>query len=389
MRNSCKLKKLHADKPYNAPWPLEKFHNTRTHWAKSVGFLPLFLACILLQTCVPTFLRIRTSFLQNVEFKTWRHFMNRKHQGHSGRQNMQSQPRNARTSQFNHNSQYRQNYAQGNLDADQDYEGPHSRNFSGNSSWSAEDSAFDNLRNSYQSYRDTDYDLDGSTYGRSPRSLERDFGNRVSGTEYGSTFSDYEANRSPLRYDRDEDTYSSRFSPDRQAFSSERFGYPSNMNAWSGADRSNNPGKPAGRMGQNPTFSSQGYDSSHQDWGPQSSQRGFLGKGPKGYKRSDDRIKEDVCETLLRDHRIDASDIEVNVENAMVTLSGTVDNREAKRTAEMIIENLSGVDDVKNEIKVKKAFDLGSDSFHTSGVNRSPTSSTSSKSTSTKGSGHI
>lgn len=302
--------------------------------------------------------------------------MNRKHQGQPGRQNVQSQPRNARSSQFNPNSQYRQNYGLNNPDADQDYAGPHSRNFSGNSSWSAEDSALENISGPYQSYRDTDYDLDGSTYGRSPRSMERNFGNRMSGTEYGSTFSDYEGNRSPLRYDRDEDIYSSRFSPDRQASSSERFGYPSNMNAWSGADPSKtHPYKAVG--------------SSHQDWGGQPSQRGFLGKGPKGYKRSDDRIKEDVCETLSRDHRIDASDIEVNVENAMVTLSGTVDNREAKRTAEMIIENLSGVDDVKNEIKVKKAFDLGSDSFHTSGVNRSPTSNTPSKSTTTKGSGHI
>ncbi len=333
--------------------------------------------------------------------------MNRKHQGQSGRQNMQSQPRNARTSQFNQNSHYR-----GNLDADQDYEGPHSRNFSGNSSWSAEDSALDNIRTPSQSYRDTDYDLDGSTYGRSPRSMERNFGNRMLGTEYGSTFSDYESNRSPLRYDRDEEAYSSRFSPDRQASSSERFGYPSNMNAWSGADRSYNSGKTPGRMGQNSAFSSQDYDSSNphsygaagtssfgssgeerssrQDWGSQASQRGFLGKGPKGYKRSDDRIKEDVCETLSRDHRIDASDIEVNVEDAMVTLSGTVDNREAKRTAEMIIENLSGVDDVKNEIRVKKSGDMGSDTPHTSGLNRSPAStSASSKSTTTKGSGHI
>lgn len=331
-------------------------------------------------------------------------FMNRKHQGQPARQNMHSQPRGARPAQFN---QYRPH-----TDADQDYDtmfsGPHSRNFSGNSSWSAEDSALENPRRESQSYRDTDYDLDGSTYGRSPRSLERNFGNRMSGTEYGSTYSDYEPSRSPLRYDRDEDIYSARFSPDRLASSSERFGYPSNMSAWSGADRSYNSGKTPGRMGQNSAFSSQDYDpsnphsygaagsapfgsfgeerSSRQDWGPQSSQRGFLGKGPKGYKRSDDRIKEDVCETLSRDHRIDASDIEVNVENAMVTLSGTVDNRETKRTAEMIIENLSGVDDVKNEIRVKKAGEFGSDSFQAS---RSPTSGTSSKSTTTKGSGHL
>src|SRR5262245_30542187 len=39
----------------------------------------------------------------------------------------------------------------------------------------------------------------------------------------------------------------------------------------------------------------------------------FTGKGPKGYRRSDDRVKEDVSEALSRDGDLDASEIEVNV----------------------------------------------------------------------------
>src|SRR3954453_14579983 len=44
----------------------------------------------------------------------------------------------------------------------------------------------------------------------------------------------------------------------------------------------------------------------------------YRGRGPKNYQRSDERIREDVCERLERDERVDASDLEVNVENGIV-----------------------------------------------------------------------
>lgn len=88
------------------------------------------------------------------------------------------------------------------------------------------------------------------------------------------------------------------------------------------------------------------------EWGARIS---HFGKGPKGYKRSDERIKEEVCEVLARNPRIDASDIEVSVDDALVTLSGTVSSKEIRRAAEMAIENISGIDDVKNELRIKKA----------------------------------
>jgi osmotically-inducible protein OsmY len=78
------------------------------------------------------------------------------------------------------------------------------------------------------------------------------------------------------------------------------------------------------------------------------------GKGPKDYHRSEDRIREDVCDRLSDDDRVDASDIQVQVQNDEVILSGTVNSREEKRRAEDIVEFISGVHNVENRIRVQK-----------------------------------
>lgn len=80
--------------------------------------------------------------------------------------------------------------------------------------------------------------------------------------------------------------------------------------------------------------------------------RQFSGMGPRGYRRSDERIKEDVCQCLTDDHHIDASDIEVAVNDREVTLTGTVTSRLQKRHAEDLIERLPGVRDVINSLRV-------------------------------------
>jgi osmotically-inducible protein OsmY len=83
--------------------------------------------------------------------------------------------------------------------------------------------------------------------------------------------------------------------------------------------------------------------------------RSHRGRGPKGYRRSDERILEDVCEGLSEDNDVDASDIEVSVEDCVVTLSGSVHSREEKRRAENVIAGLQGVQDVRNELRVIQA----------------------------------
>jgi osmotically-inducible protein OsmY len=78
----------------------------------------------------------------------------------------------------------------------------------------------------------------------------------------------------------------------------------------------------------------------------------FRGKGPKGYKRTDERIREEINERLSDDDHVDASDIVVSVDNGEVSLSGTVSDRSSKRRAEDIVEEISGVQHVENRIRV-------------------------------------
>ena len=79
----------------------------------------------------------------------------------------------------------------------------------------------------------------------------------------------------------------------------------------------------------------------------------FTGKGPKNWARSDERIREDVCERLCDHPHIDASDIEVVVKEGEVTLVGLVDHRRTKRLAEDVTEEVRGVRDIHNQIRVK------------------------------------
>lgn len=76
------------------------------------------------------------------------------------------------------------------------------------------------------------------------------------------------------------------------------------------------------------------------------------GRGPKGYRRTDERIHEDVCERLMHDRFIDASEVEVVVKEGEVTLSGTVSSRGLKRRAEDLAELASGVTHVQNNLRV-------------------------------------
>jgi osmotically-inducible protein OsmY len=77
------------------------------------------------------------------------------------------------------------------------------------------------------------------------------------------------------------------------------------------------------------------------------------GKGPQGYKRSDERIREAVCEALADDEHIDASQIHVEVKDGEVTLSGTVDDRRTRREAEDCAIRVSGVHDVLVQLRIR------------------------------------
>jgi hypothetical protein len=68
----------------------------------------------------------------------------------------------------------------------------------------------------------------------------------------------------------------------------------------------------------------------------------FAGRGPKGYQRSDSRIREDVSDRLTDAPDIDAGAIEANVNYGEVTLSGTVRHRHEKRRTEDVTDSVTG-----------------------------------------------
>lgn len=77
------------------------------------------------------------------------------------------------------------------------------------------------------------------------------------------------------------------------------------------------------------------------------------GRGPSDYTRSDERIREDVNDRLTHDWRIDARNVRVTVSDGEVTLDGTVDSRTAKRRAEDLADEVTGVGHVQNNLRVQ------------------------------------
>ncbi len=79
----------------------------------------------------------------------------------------------------------------------------------------------------------------------------------------------------------------------------------------------------------------------------------YVGYGPSGYARPADRIKDDINDRLTWHSHLDATDINVDVNDGVVTLTGSVDSRRDKRLAEDIADSVSGVQDVNNQLRVR------------------------------------
>lgn len=80
----------------------------------------------------------------------------------------------------------------------------------------------------------------------------------------------------------------------------------------------------------------------------------YSGIQPRNYKRRDDEIREDVNERLTWHGYLDAQDIQVTVEDGIVSLEGTVEDRRAKRMAEDAADMVRGVRDVMNRLRLRK-----------------------------------
>lgn len=118
-----------------------------------------------------------------------------------------------------------------------------------------------------------------------------------------------------------------------------------------------------GRSGAWPGYGSQfggygsggvGFGATPREWSARDRESRFYGRGPRGYQRSDERIREDVNDRLTFDPDVDASEVTVEVRDGEVRLEGYVFHRDQKRRAEDLVETVPGVKDVSNHIKVRK-----------------------------------
>jgi hypothetical protein len=79
----------------------------------------------------------------------------------------------------------------------------------------------------------------------------------------------------------------------------------------------------------------------------------YAGIPPRGYRRSDERVREDICERFTAHGYLDPSDVEVAVQNGEAMLTGTVATRAQKRLAEDLAEGVPGVTEVCNHLRVQ------------------------------------
>jgi osmotically-inducible protein OsmY len=98
------------------------------------------------------------------------------------------------------------------------------------------------------------------------------------------------------------------------------------------------------------------WSNAQREFNRDSTRQSFVGKGPKNYTRSDERIREDVCDRLSDDDEVDATDITITVRDGEVTLEGSVNDRRAKHRAEDIADNVRGVKDVHNRLSARKGM---------------------------------
>ncbi len=85
-------------------------------------------------------------------------------------------------------------------------------------------------------------------------------------------------------------------------------------------------------------------------WGESAEEASYRGKGPA--QRTDDQIKTAIEDILTEDPWLDASGIQVSVQNGIAQLKGTVVSRQAKRRAEALTDQIWGVRDVQNQLSI-------------------------------------
>lgn len=153
--------------------------------------------------------------------------------------------------------------------------------------------------------------------------------------------------------------------PDQEFETSGPYREPSDFRAPDGAQAYGGGGQRSGGRGSSYGARREPYEGSYapsysaeiadrRPASPPAARGGYAGRGPKGYRRTDERIREEVCERLSWHDEVDATDVAVRVHDGEVTLEGSVETRHMKRLAEHIVEDVVGVTEVHNTIRVTK-----------------------------------
>ena len=79
---------------------------------------------------------------------------------------------------------------------------------------------------------------------------------------------------------------------------------------------------------------------------------------PQTMKKTDTQIHHDVLEELKWDSRVDETEVGIEVDNGVVTLTGTVTSWAKRMAAQEAARRVIGVLDVANDVKVKIPGDL-------------------------------
>jgi hypothetical protein len=80
----------------------------------------------------------------------------------------------------------------------------------------------------------------------------------------------------------------------------------------------------------------------------------YSGVGPRGYRRGDERIRDEICERFTQHGYLDPSDVDVSVRDGEAMLTGSVATRGQKRLAEDLAESVAGVIEVHNHLHVQR-----------------------------------
>ena len=180
-----------------------------------------------------------------------------------------------------------------------------------------------------------------------PNGKGRDSGDESSGSRR-------EVRRDDTRYPGDEfgGTYGYRDTGGSPYEAGREHSYPGHRD-FGGHHRYDSHGQHPGHRDFGRDESPAAYGRGNRDWSGLGYPGGQRGVGPRDYERTDERIREDVCERLTEHDAIDASNIDVRVTAGVVQLSGDVPRRFMKHLAEDTVAEAVGVKDVENTLRVR------------------------------------